>query len=196
VVQAVHLVPAMLATLSTLVLFASPATATPPEFAPPSMTMSRIAPADDPDAGHDVDRGYATQILAVDAAGIAMLIAGASSDSPELATAGLVTMGFGAGVVHASHNRGGEALASFLVRPGLTFAAMYAGAAMEDCGNESGDFCGLGGALLGGVVGYGAAAIFDAAYLARTKKSPRAARITPSVAATSQGMQVGLGGSF
>ncbi|HUQ04344.1 MAG TPA: hypothetical protein VM261_17715 [Kofleriaceae bacterium] len=197
-VQTLQLLATMLAALSTLVFIASPAPATVPEFAPPSMTMSSIAPTDDPavDADDDIDRGYGMQILAVDAAGIAMMIAGGSGESEQLMVAGMLVMGFGPGVVHAAHDRGGEALASVLIRPGATLGGAYLGVAMENCGDQSGEFCGLGGALLGGVVGYGAAAIFDAAYLARTKKTPRAARFTPSVAASSSGFQVGLGGSF
>lgn len=185
----------MLATISMLALICSPA----PVLAPPSMTMSNISAENDPFIDEDVvvEQGYGAQILAADGAGIAMMLLGASLESEGLAWAGLGTMAFGPGVVHASHNRGGAAVTSMVMRPTVVFAGMYAGAAMEDCsGDRELDFCGLGGAILGGLVAYGAVAVFDAAYLARTKKTPRSLSLTPSVAASSQGVRVGIGGSF
>jgi len=183
----------MLATISMLSLICQ----TAPVLAPPSMTMSSISAENDPVIDDDVvvEQGYGAQILAADGAGIAMMLLGASMESEGLAWAGLGTMAFGPGVVHASHNRGGAAVASIVMRPTVVFAGMYAGAAMEDCSADS-DLCGLGGAILGGLVAYGAVAVFDAAYLARTKKTPRSLSLTPSVAASSESVRIGIGGSF
>ncbi len=187
VVQRVHPSRAMLATLATLAFVTSPA----PVLAPPSMTTVQDDTAED----ETIDRGYGGQIVAVDAAGVAMLLGGGAAESGEIAVAGLVVMAFGPGLVHASHSRGDAALASMVMRPAVTVAGMYIGAAMEDC-SQGGDFCGLGGALLGGLVAYGATAVFDAAYLAREKRTARPRSWTPQVSATSRDVNLGVAGSF
>ena len=178
----------MLAALTTLVFVCSPA----PVLAPPSMTLSTIQADTSDDV---VQPGYGGTILAVDAAGVAMLVAAGAAESGELAVAGLVTMAFAPGLVHASRGRGDAALASMVMRPAVTFAGMYVGMHLEDC-SGGGDLCGLGGAFFGGLVAYGATAVFDAAYLARAKRTPRARAWTPQVAASSQGVHMGVAGSF
>lgn len=184
-----HLSAPMLVTAATVLFLSSPV------LAPPSLTMTQIAPHDDPRADAVVEKSYGGQILLVDGAGIAMMLVGASVESGPLAVAGLLTMGFGPGVVHASHDRGGAAIGSMILRPSAVLAGFFVGAAMEDC-SQGGEFCGLGGALIGGLVGYGAAAVFDAAHLAREKRTAPASSWTPRVAASPQGVQVGVGGSF
>lgn len=188
-VQRVHSSRAMLATVATLVFVTSPA----PVLAPPSMTMTTIQA----DTAQDeyIDRGYGGQIVAVDAAGIAMLIGGGVAESGEIAVAGLAVMAFGPGLVHASHGRGDAALASMVMRPAVTIAGMYIGAAMEDC-SQGGDFCGLAGAFFGGLVAYGAVAVFDAAHLARERRTARPRSWTPQVSATSGGVNLGVAGAF
>lgn len=188
------------ATVASLVFIAAPA----PSIAPPGMTMSSVSAEADPVAPDDVvvERGYGLQILAMDAAGIGLLVLGGSMDDgggddtgQAVMTAGLLTLGFGPGIVHATHGRGGAAVASMLLRPTAVYGGALIGASMEDCSNsEALDFCGLGGAILGGLVGYGAVALFDATYLAREKRTPRS--WAPSVAASSDGVRLGIGGSF
>jgi hypothetical protein len=181
----------VLATLTTLVFVCSP------DISPPSMTMTNVAPADDPQPEVVVEKGYALQILAMDALGLAIIAASDSSNGDEMEKVGLLTVGFGPGIVHAAHGRPGAAVASMLMRPAAVYGGAVIGFAMEDCGrSESGDFCGLGGAIVGGVVGYIGAAVFDAAYLAREKRTVRAPSWSPHVSASPNGMQVGVGGSF
>lgn len=189
VVQRVHSSRAMLATLATLVFVTSPA----PVLAPPSMTMT--TPQADTAEADTSDRGYGGQIVAVDAAGIAMLLGAGAAESGEIAVAGLAVMAFGPGLVHASHGRGDAALASMVMRPAVTIAGMYIGANMEDC-SEGSDFCGFAGAFFGGLIAYGATAAFDAAYLAREKHTTRPRAWTPQMSATSRGVNLGVAGSF
>lgn len=181
----------MLATLATVVFLSAPAlSVTPPSMTEPEDTLDVVA------EDVVVEKGYGLQIIAVDAAGIAMMVAGASMESPALAYAGLGTMAFGPGVVHGAHGRSGSAIASMALRPSVVFAGMYLGAATENCsGRRELDFCGIGGAALGGLIAYGAVVAFDAAYLARARRA-RSINVVPRVAASPDGMQIGLGGSF
>jgi hypothetical protein len=187
-VRWLHFVACMLATLTTLVFICAP-------ISPPGLTMSRI---DEPPTREEsevvVDKGYAAQILAVDALGVGLLFGAAMNENEAGAWLGLGTMALGPALVHASHNRGGEAIASALMRPTLTIGGIYAGFAMasDDCR----ELCGLGEAFIGGLVGYGTAVIIDAAYLAREKRAPRDASWMPTVNATSSSVQLGVGGRF
>ncbi len=178
----------MLATLSTLALICTPLSA-------PGLTMPDVvAPVE---AEVVVERSYGGQIIAMDAAGLALLVAGAASENGAIAGAGALTMAFGPGVVHASHDRGGAAVASMLMRPSLVYGGMALGFATASC-DSNGDslFCGLGEAFIGGLVGYGVAVVVDSAYLAREKRTVRTPSWSPTVAASPAGVQVGVGGSF
>lgn len=184
----------MLAALTTLVFVASPAASTAPSLTPPSMTLSTVGQADDPDVV--VEKSYGTSILAVDGLGVGMLLLAGAADSPGLAYAGLATMAFGPGMVHAAKGRHGEALGSMVLRPGAVVVGARLGYELENCSENNDDWCGLGGIFLGGIVGYGAAVVVDAGFLAREKKIVRQHQLTPQLAASSDGMRVGLSGTF
>jgi hypothetical protein len=184
----------MLAALTTLVFVASPAASSYPELAPPSMTMTSIDRAADPEV--EIEKGYGTSILAVDGLGIGMLLLASATESEAVAWAGVATMAFGPGLVHAAKGRSGEALASMVLRPGAVVVGAKLGYELENCDESGDEWCGLGGIFLGGIVGYGAAVVLDAGVLAREKKIVREHNLAPQFAASSQGMRVGLGGTF
>ncbi|MCL4225503.1 MAG: hypothetical protein KJZ91_13660 [Myxococcales bacterium] len=182
-----------------------PSPAAPAPIAPPAPALSApglvpLAPVerwDQAPAEETIQKGYGGQILLTDLAGLAIISAGGGTDQDWLATAGLLTMAFGPAAVHLAHDRPQAALASALMRPGLTMTGVFVGASMASC--HSGEwFCGLGEAMLGGLIGYGAAAVIDAAYLARERRIVRgpARAWAPQVAASPAGVRLGVGGTF
>ena len=120
-------------------------------------------------------------ILAADAAavGMALLVSGLNED-----LAGSVGIGgylFGGPIVHAVHGNGGRALASLAMRGGLPVLGFMLGAgASQGC---SGEYCGLAGAVLGGMLGTATALTVDWLFLAR--------RIRPGTSAQRPGLRVG-----
>jgi hypothetical protein len=172
----------VLATLTTLVFICAP-------ISPPALTAPREEPA------VVVDESYRAQILLTDALGLGLFFGAAATNSEEGAWFGMGVLAVGPALVHLSHDRGGEALASFAMRPGLTIGGMFAGAALI---NDPGcrELCNLVPALLGGVAGYGIAVIVDTVYLAREKRAPRNPSWMPTVSATSSSVQLGVGGRF
>lgn len=176
------------------VVAAAPA---PALSAPGLVPLAPVERWDQAPAEETVQKGYGGQILLTDLAGLAIISAGGGTDQDWLATAGLLTMAFGPAAVHLAHDRPQAALASALMRPGLTMTGVFVGASMASC--HSGEwFCGLGEAMLGGLVGYGAAAVIDAAYLARERRVVRgpARAWAPQVAASPAGVRLGVGGTF
>jgi hypothetical protein len=97
-----------------------------------------------------------------------LIAAGASSDQrgPLPAVLGYGALGtylLGAPVTHFAHDNPGRGLGSLALRAGLPFAFGAIGATSEDCSGD--DFCGLGGAVLGGLLGIATAITVDAAVL-------------------------------
>lgn len=98
-----------------------------------------------------------------------LIAAGASSDQrgplPDVFGYGaLGTYLFGGPATHFAHGNPGRGVGSLALRAGLPFAFGAIGANSEDC-SESDDFCGLGGAVLGGLLGIATAITVDAAVL-------------------------------
>lgn len=128
---------------------------------------------------------YGGSILAVDVIALSVGIAGigaVASDSSGVRDAGLPIL-FGAGltyvlggpIVHATHDRLGMTFASLGLRVGVPMGGLFLGAmvgagASEGC---TGDMCGLGGVIGGGVLGFGAglitASVIDISLLAYEK---------------------------
>jgi len=95
---------------------------------------------------------YGWQILIADGATLGIA---AATEQGELA---LGWIGTGA-VVHTAHGNYGRAVASVGLRVALPLLGASAGAASaQGC---TGDFCGLGEVLVGGLVGMGAAEVID-----------------------------------
>jgi hypothetical protein len=95
---------------------------------------------------------YGWQILLADGATFGMA---AVTEQGEIA---LGWIGTGA-VVHAAHGNYGRSVASVGLRVGLPLLGASAGAASAS--GCTGDFCGLGDVLVGGLVGMGAAEVID-----------------------------------
>jgi hypothetical protein len=180
----------MLAAITVLSFICAP-------ISPPGLTLPGAPMAAETDATVVVEQSYGLQILAMDGVGIALLVAGGSSDSEALGTIGLLTMGFGPAVVHAAHGHADSAVASALMRPALTIGGVYMGAAMADCGGDHDEFlCGLGEAMIGGLIGYGTSVAIDASYLARSRRTTRTPRWIPTASASSSGVHLGVAGTF
>jgi hypothetical protein len=128
------------------------------------------------------------------------------SDGAALVTAplvpplGLATYLLGAPLVHLGHGRPLAGLGSLGLRAGAPILGGALGVALERSASGcSGDFCGLGGLLLGGVVGVATAVALDSAVLAREKAPLEGTRtaFVPSVTPRLEGgVDVGVGGAF
>ncbi len=132
--------------------------------APPALRVARPMPA--PSAKR---QWYGYQLMLNDAASIA-LIAGMAGGG-TIASVGELSFFFGGSVVHGIHRRPGLAVVSPLMRGGFALLGAILGVAAENCGSHSEDFCGLGGAVVGGGLGLVTAMIVDYS-LAWTDASP------------------------
>jgi hypothetical protein len=141
---------------------------------PPGMTAPLAAPA-------TVDQGdadsYRLQTALCDVAAIVMFATAAKSDDANAAgTLGLAMYVAGGPIVHLIHHHNGRAAASLLLRVALPLVvgAVGAGVASGHCSNDDDDcgFAPLGGAVIGAVVGAGAASAIDIGYLSRGEDAP------------------------
>lgn len=140
-------------------------------------------------------RWYGGDVLLADGVALGLLVIGGSLQSgghdtigSSLMIAGLGTYVLGGPAVHLAHDRPGAALGSLALRAGLPVASAYVGASLERC--TPGEwFCGLGGAVLGGLAGMAGAVVLDTAVLAY---APRAeVRVSPMVGGGRLGVSVG-----
>lgn len=131
-------------------------------------------PEPPPAASEEVDpetqtQWYGWQTLSLDAAAV-LLAFGASGGTalseaaPLMGATSLGTYALGAPITHLAHDNPGRAIGSLLLRGGLPIAFGAAGVGIEDC-PDGGDFCGLSGALYGGLVGALTAVVVDATLL-------------------------------
>jgi hypothetical protein len=104
--------------------------------------------------------------LALIVGSIALVDSGGDSPSAALGWGALGTYTLGTPILHLVHENPGRAFASLGIRVGAPIALGVIGAAAEDCANHGGDFCGLGGALVGATMGIVAAVTIDAAVFA------------------------------
>jgi hypothetical protein len=106
---------------------------------------------------------YSMHVVVADLASLGMVFSG----FPPLQSAAVASYVFASPVIHLVHGHPGRAAGSLGLRLLLPFGAALGGAALENC-RDSGDldFCGLGGALAGGLVGLVAASVIDATLLA------------------------------
>lgn len=166
-----------------ILAMASPAHAEEPSWAisPPALTP--------PARPAQMSRHwYGHQIILVDLLSVGVIVAGAAGESATPATIGLLGLWLGAPAVHIAHGENGRAVASFFMRPGGVVLGAYAGYHAEDCSN-GGEWCGLGGLLLGGLVGFGVAAVADAAWAYEW-------RVTPIIQPRGETYGLGLASSF
>lgn len=163
--------------------------------AQPGTTMSSTRGfEEEPETVEVVDR-YGLEILAMDATGLAIMIAGSAVETESAAWLGAAVIMFGPAAMHLRHDDPGRAAGSVALRAGLIVGGAALGSAMANCSSDR-LLCGLGETLVGGLVGYGAAIVIDAGFIARTTHTERRPRWTPQVAASSSGLRVGVGGVF
>jgi hypothetical protein len=145
---------------------------------------------------------YGWQILGIDAATVFAAGAAPNAVAP---VAPYILLGSGP-AVHLAHGHPGRALGSALLRAGLPAAGLFIGAASANCSQsniDDDDLCGLGEAIVGGLVGVASAEIIDAGFLAwdddgdsassSSEESPHEKPvILPSVSVTPQSASAGL----
>jgi hypothetical protein len=190
--------PVLLLSATLLIAQAGIASAAPDLLPPPS-------PAQPPDVdapGDTVWYGY--KLMLADAASVALVMAGASTNSDALAMTGLGGTFLGAPLVHAVEGRGGRAVGSL----GLRLLMPIAGAALagwaydrdhrddRECDCMGGAFAMMGGMVLG----MGTAMLVDALVLGWRTEAPvskhKTVALIPSIAVTPGGGSLGLAGRF
>jgi hypothetical protein len=147
------------------------------------------------------ERWYGWQTLTTDGASVVLLLAAAATADSGRATGalGALSLGgylLGGPVVHLVHDNPGRALGSFALRGGLPIVLGAVGVQLEDC--EDGEFfCGVGGAVIGGLLGIVGAIVIDASVLARDEVPVEASGL-PDVGVSIGRDQVFIvtGGSF
>jgi len=142
--------------------------------------------------------GYTGRIVVADLAAATMFVAGVGSENGGLAFAGATTYLVAPAIVHLSEGRSGAAVASVGLRVALPVAGATIGYKIEISGDCRGEFCGLGGVLVGGLVGGATAVIIDQFVLAGPHRHDTANRRpwVPTAAMTSQGGTIGLAGAW
>ena len=136
---------------------------------------------------------YGWQTLTTDAAALTLVIVGGALDEPLLLGGSFATYVLGGPIVHATHGNWGRATLSLGARVGVPLLGIATGVGLEDC--SGGEFCGFGGALIGGIVGLAGAVAIDSAALAREKK-PLAASLIPSLRVSENETWFGVSGQF
>lgn len=143
---------------------------------------------------HTVDASYRSQLVLVDLASVATAVGGAKDD--QVFTIGVAGLALGAPIVHLAHGNPGRALASAALRSGLTVGGAYVASAACTPSDDHDDWHCLGDAMLGGMVGLGAAIIIDDVFLGKQTREVRTGAWSPQVAVGHGAVQLGLSGSF
>ena len=174
-------------------------------LAPPKTSLRPVQPAAQPVEPsssdlHTVSHWYGWQTLATDGASLLLMVAAASaSDAPGAEEMAWLSLGgyLGGGpIVHLAHGEPVRALGSLALRGGLPILTGVVGSQLENC-TPSSDFCGLGGAVLGGMAGLVTAMVIDSAVLANERVVVHSSRV-PVVGVVSDGKRTLLtaGGVF
>lgn len=135
-------------------------------------------------------KSYWLQILAIDAASIAVAIA---TEHPAPLLGNLL----GSPIVHAVHRNKSSLFISPALRVGLPLLGATLGPAFADCNGEL--FCGMAEVYAGALIGAGAAIILDYALLANERVEVAPAQglsIAPSMSASADSLALGLSGRF
>ncbi|HQY61683.1 MAG: hypothetical protein IPF92_30630 [Myxococcales bacterium] len=199
--------------VSIALLFAAPALADEPPTAPVSRGAARSRPAEAPaepaaeaPAEPPASTWYGYQTLLADAASVGLLFASAGAESGGLAVTALVGMGAASPTIHLVHGRPWAAGGSLLVRgAAVTVGGLLGFTAASGCGGSGSLGCLYGGlpeAVTGGLIGYAAASLIDAAVLAHEPSATPAPAtagirsVAPSVDPRSGAAGVVVGGAF
>lgn len=143
-----------------------------------------------------VKRWYGAYTLATDGASLVLAVAGGVLDreGEGLVMAGLGGYLVGGPIVHLAHGNPGRSLLSLGTRAGLPVTVAFLGVAAENCGGR-GDFCGLGGAIIGFGLGMVAAVAIDAAAIARDEVEPPVT-FSPVARVNPDGAWLGVVGAY
>jgi hypothetical protein len=114
-------------------------------------------------------RWYGWQIMLADAAGVALIYAGAKNDTGGLVAAGAITLTAVPPVIHFAHHAPGDGFVSFLIRT-VPFGASLAlfGLLHPDCGEGCGELA----IPVSGLILSGAGAITDWILLSSERVEP------------------------
>jgi hypothetical protein len=171
------------------------------------LACPRVALADDEPAPESAPPTrtvwYGWQPLIADGSAV-LLTAGTSSDKAAAAFGYAVLADYllASPIIHLAHDRPATAGASFLLRLGLPVAASVVGYSLSSAvtqGKGDDDVPGgVVGAVIGFVVGIGAAMAIDDAVLAREEVpvSREGLTLHPSAIATRGGAELGVAGTF
>jgi hypothetical protein len=166
----------------------------------PIAAVPMAIPAAQVDQTETVWYGY--QNLGADGAALVLALgAGAMQENGEvLAWAAFGTYALGSPVIHYLNGGGpGRSLGSVAMRLGLPVAGGFIGMAAVSCDHE-GEDCGwdeLGGLLIGGTIGVGAAVFIDDFVLAQKERHVVRPMWAPTVAPSAGGgMTFGIAGTF
>ena len=113
------------------------------------------------------EKWYGYQVAAPDVVGWVLVLAGAQGDNVGAIALGVSGILFGGPLVHAAHDNWGRAGVSFGLRVGAPLLGASLGAAIGSSGGGKGALDAITYAIVGGGLGYLAAAAVDIGYLAR-----------------------------
>lgn len=179
------------ATVLTYAIFTTSTAAA--EAPPPRAPTAEAAPAPP-----TITTRYGAQIIVGEFAGVSAAGLGA-------AVGGEAGLWLGAGAwmltgpaIHLAHGNAGRAVVSVALRQGLLWTGALIGAQVPCAHPSEHNECHIRGAFGGALIGYGAAVIIDALFVARsTHAAPtRAPRWSPTLAASPGGASVGVAGVF
>lgn len=139
-------------------------------------------------------RWYGWQTLAADGGAAVLVLSAVSFDqrpgspSTALAFGALGTYALGGPIIHLVHQNYGRSAASLGMRVGGPILLAVTGAVVA-CGDDHGEFCGLGAGLLGASLGVVTAITVDAAVFAYDDEpEPEAARPTLRLGFSARGV--------
>lgn len=178
------------AVLTVTIFTAATAAAEPP---PPRAPTAEVAPAPP-----TITTRYGAQLIVGEFAGVSAAGLGVAVGGEAGLMVGAGAWMLSAPAIHLAHGNPGRAVVSVALRQGLLWTGALIGAQVP-CGpvNEHNE-CHIRGAFGGALIGYGAAIVIDALFVARaTHAAPtRAPRWSPTLAASSSGASVGVAGVF
>jgi hypothetical protein len=177
------------------------------EAAPVSTPVPTMTATTRPTRTTTVTRRYAIWTLAADGAALALIGGGALvGGDPGITLVGLGLGGaaLGAPVVHVTRGHVGQGFKSAALRQGMFWGgvligALVAGGACDEDNGSDVSICtdALGGAVIGGAVGYAGAVAIDAGLLAVERRPTTSGlAIVPRLSVTTERVHLGLAGQF
>lgn len=150
---------------------------------------------------------YRDQILVASGIGLAAFLGGMAAEKPgggdtdaseTLMGVGFLTVTFAPPAIHLAHGEIARGFGSVGLRWGLGMLGAVVAVSIHECDSTNDWFCELDAIGPGFLVGLSAASLIDAFGMSEQKRwRPRTERTwTPVVAASSQGGQLGLAGTF